>query len=250
MDDFLYVSKWSTDFTDQFIMDFVSVQNQVLFKGSYSEAFFRKKYVDNPYGRSLVIVVYDKDMPIAAQAYWRNDIDGKMAYQSADSSVIRAYQHRGLFTKTIGVINKCVEKEAIVYGFPNKKSYPVFMKMGWHLVSESRSNLFISSLQIRKEAKIPYDYAKWWILGNSDLFYIKRFNHYYLVRKRHNKPICRILGEIDIQTSKLFCSYNKFAILTYSSRCKLLSIFHLFPTRTISLRHEDIHVPLWKVDAM
>lgn len=32
MDDFLYVSKWSTDFTDQFIKDFVSVQNQVLFR--------------------------------------------------------------------------------------------------------------------------------------------------------------------------------------------------------------------------
>ncbi len=250
MQDFLYVTKWSTDFTDQFIRDFVSVQNQVLFNGSYSEAFFRKKYVDNPYGRSLVIVVYDNEMPIAAQAYWRNDIDGKLAYQSADSSVIRSYQHKGLFTKIISIINECVEKEAIVYGFPNLKSFPAFMKMGWNLIDESRPCLFISSIQMSNERKIPYEYAKWWIVGNRDLYYIKRFNHYYIVRKRHNKPICRILGETDAQTAKLFSPYNKFAILSYSSRCKLLSLFRLTPTRTIALRHKDIVLPLWKVDAM
>ena len=105
MDDYLYVCKWSDDLTEQFIKDFIFVQNQVLFLGAFTEAFFKKKYIDNLYGRSLIIVVYDNDQPIAAQVYWRNDLDGKLAYQSADSSVIKSYRKKGLFTKIISVIN-------------------------------------------------------------------------------------------------------------------------------------------------
>ncbi len=249
MSDYQYVCQWSDSLEDQFVKDFISVQNQVLFKGSFTYAFFKKKYIDNPYGKSLLLVVYDGNKPIAAIADWRNDLGDRLAYQSADGNVIKEYRKKGVFTKTESVMNSYIEKDAVVYGFPNMKSYPAFVKMKWYLVSESRVNLFLFPYQMKDE-KIPYDYAKWWILGHNNLYSIKWLGHYYLVRKRINKPVCRVLGEVDKQTASLFQTYKQFTFLTFSSRWKLLSLFDKNAIRIISLRHSDVFVPTWKVDAM
>ena len=70
-----YDCRWSDMVDDKFISDYNLLQNTVFHNG-YNKELFKKKYLDNIYGSSIIIVVYSNYKPIGARAFWRNDIDG------------------------------------------------------------------------------------------------------------------------------------------------------------------------------
>ena len=79
MDNIVYDIRWTNDLDEKFIADFLYVQNEVFGCGTREE--FKRQFEENIYGKSIVVVVYLDDKPVAARALWRNDIEGKEAYQ-------------------------------------------------------------------------------------------------------------------------------------------------------------------------
>ena len=83
----VYDCRWSGELDDKFIDDFRSMCSTV-FNYDFTIGEFNRKFVDNIYGKSLLVVVYVNGKPCAARALWRNDINGKEAYQPGDACVL------------------------------------------------------------------------------------------------------------------------------------------------------------------
>ena len=83
---------WSDKATPEEILDFRSVANRTFGSDYVTEDYFKAKFLDNIYGPSLLFLAYCDGQAVGARACWRNDLDGKEAYQSADSSVLPSFQ--------------------------------------------------------------------------------------------------------------------------------------------------------------
>ena len=94
-----------------------------------NESEFNRKYIKNIYGDSILVVVYSNSIPVAARAFWRNDINGKRVYQPVDTCVTQQFRRRGIFAKMTNIALKMIKEEDIVYNFPNKNSYPQYIKL-------------------------------------------------------------------------------------------------------------------------
>ena len=200
-------------FEEKVVQDFLFVENTV-FGLQLDYSYFKRKFEDNLYGPSIIVIAYLKDKPIAADALWRNDIDGKCAYQSTDTAVMSECRGRGVFKRLVEEKLSLVEDDAIVYGFPNQNSYPGFIKMGWLLTGVYYTSFYkgykhFSSINGQK---IDVDYAKWWFSGRPSYYAIKKSNHFFLVAKR-NKIVYSIIGEINEDTAREFMLVKGFSIL-------------------------------------
>lgn len=253
MDNITYDCRWSDSLNDKFISDFLSVQFSV-FGHSLPRPIFNRKYIHNPYGRSVLIVVYLSGEPCAIDALWRNDIDGKISYQSADTGVLSICRGKGIFREMVRIkLDKIKDIPCIVYGFPNINSFPGFTKMGWLHVSTYRPVLFFFNFQflrIHRGELIDSDYVNWWIKGRDGYYYYKHFNHYYLVAVRSKFRIVTIIGEISKETASSLKRYHFPLIIFYKGiRCTLYNS-HRTPSRIISLSKIENKIPCWKLDAI
>ena len=162
-----YDCRWSDKADDKFISDYIFLQ-QAVFQNRYSKELFKKKYIDNIYGQSIIIIVYGGDKPIAARAFWRNDIDGIEAYQPGDVCVLEECRGKGVFTEKTKRAFAMLEKDTIIYTYPNPNSFPAHLKMGNKLIASYYPRLF-SHKRYQKEhtLKLDKEYAKWWLTSND-----------------------------------------------------------------------------------
>lgn len=100
---------------------------------------WRWKYADNPYALPVATLAFSPEQALIAQYTMipvKLNVMGKpvCAGQSVDTMVHRAHRREGLFERTA---NHCYERFAkqggqLVFGFPNEKSYPGFMRrLSW-----------------------------------------------------------------------------------------------------------------------
>ncbi len=112
-----------------------------------TEAFWRWKHVDNPFGKSEVLLAFEGDTMVGLRVFMRWEwAAGKQVYQSAravDTATHPAYQGKGIFrTLTLALVDKCKSDGAdFVFNTPNKSSKPGYLKMGWR--ESGRLNLKI-----------------------------------------------------------------------------------------------------------
>lgn len=237
-------------FDDSFIADYLIVLNEA-FNSSYTKDFFVKKYFKNIYGPSILVIAYYKNTPVGADALWRNDINGKVAYQSADTCVREGYRGLGIFRRLVEYKMSLIEPDAIVYGFPNANSYPGFKKMGWNLTDEYRTCLYNGTNDFKKEheVKIDSEYARYWFMGKKGYKILHQKGKDFLVAKRSWLPIYLIIGEIDTEVSSSFDTLKGISILLYKARKVNWYNKKQVPTRVIAF-NTDIKVPVWKMDAI
>ncbi len=137
--------------------------------GYYHEAFYIKKYKDNIYGDSLFLFAYDEDECVGIQVFWRNDLDGHLAYQSGDSAILKDHQGQGIFSLLVKEGVSILGNKPIIYGFPNNNSIHAFRKMGWHEIYHRKSKLFFKK-DLSSIESIPDDYARWLLRKPSNHF--------------------------------------------------------------------------------
>ena len=248
MDNIVYDIRWSDQLDEKFIHDFLFVQQEVFHCGSREE--FRHQFEDNIYGKSIVVVVYIDDKPVAARGLWRNDIGGQEAYQPGSTCVLPICRGKGIFKEmTIQAIAK-LPSTAIIYNFPNPNSYPGYMKMGWNLLHDYRSRLYMSYKAYHQEHPFiaDKDYVDWWFVG-KELKSVKRGSHYFLVQKDH-RPLCwHILAEVEKESALKFPKMN-LGILFYKST-KTTWMNKRFGVSHVVYRGCDIrYIPTWKIDAV
>lgn len=246
-----YDCRWSNAVDEKFVNDFVYVQRAVF--GEYlSKAMFQQQFIDNIYGPSVLVVVYLDDKPSASRALWRNDIDGHLAFQPGSTCVLENCRGNGIFSEMTRQSVAMLPKEAIIYNFPNKNSYPGYIKMGWKLIAKYRPRILLSMKQYRKEhpLDIDFSYANWWLKGKKGIKYCKCFGHYFLVRNDTPRPYFHIIGHTDAQTALLFPRVDRKGICFFHSSKTTLYNKHYTPTRVVARGVDGLYLPYWKIDAV
>jgi GNAT superfamily N-acetyltransferase len=102
-----------------------------------TEAFWRWKHLDNPFGPSKVILAEEKGQLIGLRAFmqWTYRIEGKTYHglRAVDTATHPQHQGKGIFKKlTLSLIDSCkADGDHFIFNTPNEKSKPGYLKMGW-----------------------------------------------------------------------------------------------------------------------
>lgn len=251
MDNIEFDCRWSTNVDDKFIKDFIYIED-LIFQNGYSKELFNKKFINNPYGASIVEIVYINKKPAAARALWRNDIGNRESYQPGDTCVTKSYRGKGVFTEMTKRAIAMLPEGVLIYNFPNQNSYPGYMKMGWKLIGEYYLLPLISSRKFLKEhpTRLPKDYADWWIKDSKNLLSAKIRNEYYLVKKL-SKPLCyQVCACTDAEIAQRY-PRMLFGICFYYSLKKTFYNKHLgIPLHIVAKNADNVYIPLWKMDVL
>jgi GNAT superfamily N-acetyltransferase len=102
-----------------------------------SESFWRWKHIDNPFGKSPVLLAFEKDQLIGVRAFmrweWKQGDKIYKAVRAVDTATHPNHQGKGIFkTLTLQLAEQC-KKEGVdfIFNTPNKSSQPGYLKMGW-----------------------------------------------------------------------------------------------------------------------
>jgi GNAT superfamily N-acetyltransferase len=102
-----------------------------------SEMYWRWKHINNPFGKSPVLIAVEDDQIIGVRAFmrwqWSNNARVLNAVRAVDTATHPDHQGKGIFTKlTRACLQNCeAEKIDFVFNTPNNKSKPGYLKMGW-----------------------------------------------------------------------------------------------------------------------
>lgn len=249
MSKIVYDCRWSADLDEKFKEDFCQVERAV-FHNDYSEDYLKKKFLDNIYGPSVLEVVYIDGVASAARALWRNDLDGKEAYQPSDTCVMDNCRGKGVFTEMTKRSIALLPFDAIIYNFPNHQSFPGYMKMGWTLLHEYGIRLFTPKRYFCEHPlKMDKEYAKWWLNGRDIITYIKRGGYYFLVKPDRRPLFKHIIACVDEGTAKAFPK-SGFGIFFYPSVRETLYNRRFMKSHVVCKNSELTYIPTWKIDAL
>lgn len=102
-----------------------------------SEAYWRWKHMENPFGVSPVLLAEVDGMLVGVRAFMRWEwSDGKQLYQAVravDTATHPDFRGKGIFKKlTLGLVDTC-QKQGVhfVFNTPNQQSRPGYIKMQW-----------------------------------------------------------------------------------------------------------------------
>ena len=249
-DNIKYDCRWSEDCDEKFIDDFNHVQDQV-FQGEHSRETFRHQYIENPYGSSVIVVVYLNDKPVAARSLWRNDIGERESYQPGRTCVLEACRGKGIFREMTLKAIAMLPQDAIIYNFPNQNSYPGYIKMGWRLLHDYNLRLMISTKDFFAEHPHNMDdaYARWWVVGKAGIYHIRRGGHYFLVRHDHRPMLGKIVACVSGDIAKEFPKSHRRIFFYKSEKQSFYSKY--FMKSHVVCRNTDIdYIPTWKIDAI
>ena len=249
---------WTNEIAPEEINDFRQVVNAV-FGDFCTEEFFKAKYLDNIYGPSLLFLAYADGRPVAAEALWRNDLDGKEAYQSAETCVLRDCPVKGLFGAMLRhkAAFAAAKKGAPLYCFPNNESLPGFLRMGWR-PKPFFKKIFIPGVSSEKKLPpIDAKYAQWWLIRRPGICRVKRLGRYYLVGD-NPQGFSRVLGRVDRETALKFPKSQRFLWRFYVDSDKPSFYNRSFrnfdlkatPRMTYYNCEEDPNVPIWRMDSI
>jgi GNAT superfamily N-acetyltransferase len=107
--------------------------------GERSREFFRWKHLDNPFGRSFILVAETDDTIVGLRAFmrWRFLSRSRefIAVRAVDTATHPRYQGRGIFSRLTQTALEDLDGEIdFVFNTPNEKSLPGYLKMGWRTV--------------------------------------------------------------------------------------------------------------------
>jgi len=102
-----------------------------------SEAFWKWKHLDSPFGKSPVLLAEENGQLIGVRAFlkWEYSENGKFhrACRAVDTATHPDHQGKGVFKNlTLSLIDELREDGvALIFNTPNSKSTPGYIKMGW-----------------------------------------------------------------------------------------------------------------------
>lgn len=106
--------------------------------GHRSSRFFRWKHLENPFGRSLLLVAEVSGRPVGLRAFmrWRLRAGDRAvaALRAVDTATHPEFQGRGIFSRlTLEALAAARTEADLVFNTPNEKSLPGYLKMGWRV---------------------------------------------------------------------------------------------------------------------
>lgn len=249
MADIKYVCRWSTELTPPLIEDFTFVLENV-WKKEFNHDTFLFRYLNNIYGPSLFVIAYSNELPVGTQAFWRNDIGNRVAYQANDGAVLESHRGNGLLGKMIQKGVDILENDALLYSYTNNKSKNSFVKLGWDVMSTYpiKPLLFYSHYYHLCPQFVDYNYANWYLSKKEHITYVKRNKRYYLVIPTAHRYISLVISSCDKKTAMLFDKQPGFRILIYQKQSN--SIDSEKKGNLVVYGYQREVIPIWKCDAI
>ena len=107
--------------------------------GERSAASFRWKHLENPFGRSVMLVALQGDAIVGVRALmrWRFRVGdvAVRALRPVDTATAPEAQGRGVFTRlTAAALEDASAEHDLVFNTPNEKSLGGYLKLGWRRV--------------------------------------------------------------------------------------------------------------------
>ena len=103
-----------------------------------SPELFHWKHIDNPFGRSVILLATEGDRIAGVRAFMRwnlTAVDGSIVrcVRAVDTATHPDFQRRGIFsTLTLAAIDAATDEGVhLVFNTPNPKSGAGYLKMGW-----------------------------------------------------------------------------------------------------------------------
>lgn len=109
--------------------------------GERPPVFFRWKHVENPFGRSFMLVAEAGGRLAGLRAFmrWRFRAGERtvLGVRAVDTATHPDFQGAGVFsTLTRSAIEQLREQADLIFNTPNDKSLPGYLKMGWRTVGQ------------------------------------------------------------------------------------------------------------------
>lgn len=256
--DDLIIKMYLSNEIDEIIKsDFINVHNKVFGKNGISSDVFRIKYIDNIYGSSILVVVYSESKPIAARAFWRNDIGNLESYQPCDTAVLKEWRGKDIFKLMTEDALNLINSESLIYNYPNSKSYKQYLKLGW-IPYKTCFLKFLISFKAYKNVNpeiIDNSYVKWWFEKDRDKYSVYfRKSDFYLLRKTRKFNMFIVIGRISEDAAFNFEKVkSRLPLLFYYGVKRNFHIRKTTPINIVIKQGKDIdlpRVPLWRMDAI
>ncbi len=113
-----------------------------------TEAVWKYKHVDNPFGKSLVLVAEENDKIVGVRAFmrwqWQFGDQVFSAFRAVDTATHPDHQGKGVFKKlTLNAIEIAKEQgDDFIFNTPNSQSLPGYLKMGWEEIDKLKIRIF------------------------------------------------------------------------------------------------------------
>ena len=249
MGEFTIVCRWSDEETSGFMEDFFFVLEQVWGSG-FDRNSARSRYLDNIFGASLIVITYLDGSPCGTQAFWRNDIGKRIAYQADDGAVLKEARGRGLLQEMLKRGVKILGEDVLLYSYTNNKSKPSFMKLGWDVISSQPLKPLITAKSFLERCpfRVDFDYAKWFLHKRKNISYVKRSGHYFLVIPTSRRYVDYAISSCDERTAKLFERRKNCLMLVYAGQSNVLD--DQKKGNIVVKGHRGEYIPVWKCDAV
>ena len=211
------------------------------FNQSKPQKYFKWKYKDNPFGESIHVLIYFENELVSTRVFWRLDVNQEKSYQCVDTTVSPLFQGRGLFRISTEKALEILNHERI-FNYPNSKSYPAYLKLGWkkNLPSQIKFNF---SYKIEKYAPfIDWGIEKlvWRFKDNPNTEYFSFYSNNYniILRKKRGLFICLGKTKFELGLKKV----KPIVIFSYDNDFKGLRVpFKRNFTVSKNFTNEKIH---------
>lgn len=135
-----------------------------------SESYWRWKHLENPFGKSKVLVAEESGQLIGVRAFlcwqWMNGPNRIHSFRAVDTATHPEFQGKGIFkTLTMKLVEQCQKAGvSFVFNTPNGQSKPGYLKMGWQEAGRlpirvSLVNPFVRLLKKYEFKPVPF--ADW-----------------------------------------------------------------------------------------
>lgn len=127
-----------------------------------TEEVWNFKHVDNPFGKSLVLVAEEDGEIIGVRAFmrwrWQKGDQTYSAFRAVDTATHPDHQGKGIFKKlTLKALEVGKERgDHFVFNTPNEQSRPGYIKMGWEEVGKLKIHLRFLNLLPFKNKELEY----------------------------------------------------------------------------------------------
>lgn len=250
IDKYTYKTAWSNELSDEQISSYVNFYMEV-FHTEFSDDAFKTKFLDNIYGPSVHVLVYDGDKLAAIRSLWRNDLGSVLAYQPCDTAVSSDHRGSGIF-KIMTDAALAFVPDAMIYNYPNENSRKLYLRNGWSISRTLNKNLYTRTGFEKNcpDESIPDDYVNWYFAKIPSLCVARRGKYYFLISPK-GKGMYVIIGKVSegIFESGIF-QKKSFPILFFRSsrESKIKKLNH--PTYIVAKGDYEGIIPSWKVDAV
>lgn len=141
-----------------------------------NEEVWRYKHIENPFGRSLVLVAEEDKKIVGVRAFmrwqWQYLEEKFSSFRAVDTATHPEHQGKGIFKKlTLKALELAKERgDHFVFNTPNEQSKPGYLKMGWQEVDNIRIQICLVNpihfLLRNEEVGFKNNFPK---LNNEDL---------------------------------------------------------------------------------